>query len=184
MKKIFILFIAIACIACKPVNQPDPEYVFEKITLSDEDKAALDQIFSEYNNEISNYALPLMRHDDCEKCKAGQHKDDTEHSNEHAIVEVIGSQKELSAICPKGVRLPKLDFNNCCIVWAGVETDSSGNTFTAADLEELGNGAYCFHCIVQIKSLNCAFGEVYPYAVYSIPKELIKDIEKDIVVEY
>jgi hypothetical protein len=152
--------------------------------LSDEDKAALDQIFSECNNEISNYALPLMRHDDCEKCKAGQHKDATEHSNEHAIVEVIGSQKELSAICPKGVRLPKLDFNNCCIVWAGVETASSGNTFTAADLEELGNGAYCFHCIVQIKSLNCAFGEVYPYAVYSIPKELIKDIEKNIVVEY
>ena len=138
MKKIFILFIAIACIACKPVNQPDPEYVFEKITLSDEDKAALDQIFSEYNNAIRDYALPLMRHDDCEKCREGKHKDDTEHSNEHAIVEVIGSQKELSAICPKGVRLPKLDFNNCCIVWAGVETASSGNTFTAADLSQIG----------------------------------------------
>ena len=104
---LLIAIIVIACIGCKQGNQP--EYVFEKITLSNEDKAALDQIFSEYNNEISNYALPLMRHGDCEKCKAGQHKDYTERSNEHAIVEVIGSQKELSAICPKGVRLPKLD---------------------------------------------------------------------------
>ena len=186
MKTRFLLIamVAIVCFSCEPNNPSEqPEYVFEKITLSDEDKAALDQIFSESNNELSDYALPLMRHDDCEKCREGKHKDQTEHSNDHAIVEVIGSQKELSAICPKGAKLPDFDFNKCCIVWAGVETPSSGNKFTAANLEDLGNGDYCFHCTVQIISLNCAFGEVYPYAVYSIPKELIKNLEKNITVE-
>ena len=168
----------------KKSNQPASEYVFEKLTLSDEDKAALDQIFSESNQKISNYARPLMEHDDCEKCREGKHKDEAEHSNDHAIVEVIGSKKELSAICPKGVNLPNLDFNNCCIVWAGVETASSGNTFTAADLEELGDGNYMFHCTIKIKSLNCAIGEVYPYAVYSFSKEYIKQIEKDIRFDY
>ena len=183
MKKICILFIAIACIACKPVNQPDPEYVFEKITLSDEDKAALDQIFSEGNGAIRDYVIPLLSRDDCEKCREGKHKDLTERSNSHTIVEIIDSKKELLAICPDGVKLPNLDFKNYCIVWAGVQTPSSGNSFTSADLEDLGNGEYVFRCTIRISSINCAIGYVFPYAVYSIPKEQIKSLEKKIKMD-
>ena len=183
MKKIFILFIAIACIACKPVNQPDPEYVFEKITLSDEDKAALDQIFSEYNNAIRDYVMPLLSRDDCEKCREGKHKNAEEFRDAHTIVEIIDSKKELLAISPKGVKLPDLDFNKCCIVWAGVQTGSSGNSFTSADLEDLGNGEYVFRCTIRISSINCAIGYVFPYAVYSIPKEQIKSLEKKIKMD-
>lgn len=178
---LLIAIIAIVCIGCKQGNQT--EYVFEKITLSNEDKAALDQIFSEHNNAIRDYVMPLLSHDDCEKCSEGKHKDLTECSNSHTIVEIIDSKKELLAICPEGVKLPNLDFKNYCIVWAGVQTPSSGNSFTSADLEDLGNGEYVFRCTIRISSINCAIGYVFPYAVYSIPKELIRDIEKNIVVD-
>lgn len=183
MKKICILFIAIACIACKPVNQPDPEYVFEKITLSDEDKAALDQIFSEGNGAICDYAMPIISHNGCEKCREGKHKNAKEFRDAHTIVEIIGSKKELLAISPKGVKLPDLDFNKYCIVWAGMQTGSSGNSFTSADLVDLGNGEYVFRCTIRISSINCMIGYVFPYAVYSIPKEQIKSLEKKIKMD-
>ena len=115
---LLIAIIAIACIGCKQGNQP--EYVFEKITLSDEDKAALDQIFSEGNGAIRDYVI-----------KAEEFRD------AHTIVEIIGSKKELLAISPKGVKLPDLDFNKYCIVWAGVQTGSSGNSFTGFEISTL-----------------------------------------------
>lgn len=158
---LLIAIIAIACIGCKQGNQP--EYVFEKITLSDEDKAALDQIFWEGNGVIRDYAMPIISHNGC--------------------VEIIGSKKELLAISPKGVKLPDLDFNKCCIVWAGVQTGSSGNSFTSADLVDLGNGEYVFRCTIRISSINCEIGYVFPYAVYSIPKEQIKSLEKKIKID-
>lgn len=161
VKFFFIAIIAIACIGCKQGNQP--EYVFEKITLSDEDKAALDQIFWEGNGVIRDYAMPIISHNGC--------------------VEIIGSKKELLAISPKGVKLPDLDFNKCCIVWAGVQTGSSGNSFTSADLVDLGNGEYVFRCTIRISSINCEIGYVFPYAVYSIPKEQIKSLEKKIKID-
>lgn len=161
---LLIAIIAIACIGCKQGNQP--EYVFEKITLSDEDKAALDQIFSEGNGAIRDYVI-----------KAEEFRD------AHTIVEIIGSKKELLAISPKGVKLPDLDFNKYCIVWAGVQTGSSGNSFTSADLVDLGNGEYVFRCTIRISSINCMIGYVFPYAVYSIPKEQIKSLEKKIKMD-
>ena len=178
---LLIAIIAIACIGCKQGNQP--EYVFEKITLSDEDKAALDQIFSEGNGAIRDYAMPIISHNGCEKCREGKHKNAEEFRDAHTIVEIIDSKKELLAISPKGVKLPDLDFNKCCIVWAGVQTGSSGNSFTSADLVNLGNGEYVFRCTIRISSINCMIGYVFPYAVYSIPKEQIKSLEKKIKMD-
>lgn len=175
-KFFFIALIAIACIACEPSNQPEYLTKLEEITL--------DEIFYEGNYVIRRYTDPILN-SVCDKCKKGKHTNETERAMEHAsIVEVIGSQEELLALCPEGTQPPELDFNECCIVWAGVSTRSMGNTFSAADLEDLGDGNYCFHCTIKIRKLNQAIGYVYPYAVYPIPKELIRDIEKNIVFEY
>ena len=183
-KFFFLALIAIACIACEPSHQHQPDYLVEKVTLSVEDKATLDGIFAEYNNVIRGYAIPRIGHDTCEKCHNGSHKSVKEVRDEHRIVEVIGSQEELLALCPEGVQPLELDFNECCIVWAGLQTASSGNSFTAADLYDLGNGNYCFHCTIQNSSINCAIGYVFPYAVCSITKDQIKNLQKNIVSNY
>lgn len=175
-KFFFIALIAIACIACEPSNPSEDLTKLEEITL--------DEIFYEGNYVIRRYTDPILN-SVCDKCEKGKHTSESERAMEHAsIVEVIGSQEELLALCPEGTQPPELDFNECCIVWAGVSTGSMGNTFSAAELEDLGDGNYCFHCTIKIRQHNCAIGYVYPYAVYSITKDQIKNLQKDIVYDY
>ena len=175
-KFFFIAFIAIVCIACESSDPSEDLTKLEEITL--------DEIFYEGNYVIRRYTDPILN-SVCDKCKKGKHTSETERAMEHAsIVEVIGSQEELLALCPEGVQPLELDFNECCIVWAGLQTGSSGNSFTAANLYDLGNGNYCFHCTIQNSSINCAIGYVFPYAVCSITKDQIKNLQKNIVSNY
>ena len=162
-KFFFIALIAIACIACKPVNQP--------LVVP-----TLDEIFTQDNRIIRDYAYPILTFYECEKCAKATHKNRNEWLNAHGILEVIGSQEELLALCPEGVQPPELDFNECCIVWACCTTSSSRNEVTEAYLEDLDNGEYCFHFNVEVRSIDCAIGYAFPYVVYPAPKQQIKHI--------
>ena len=167
-KFFFIAFIAIVCIACESSDPSEDLTKLEEITL--------DEIFYEGNYVIRRYTDPILN-SVCDKCKKGKHTSETERAMEHAsIVEVIGSQEELLALCPEGVQPPELDFNECCIVWACCTTSSSRNEVTEAYLEDLDNGEYCFHFNVEVRSIDCAIGYAFPYVVYPAPKQQIKHI--------
>ena len=99
--------------------------------------------------------------------------------NGENTVNVIGSRAELYDLVGPGVfigDLKSIDFKKHCIVYGVVRTGSSGNTFSKAELYMQADGKATFQTTIDMISINCMIGYVFPYAVFDIPKKDIQQI--------
>ena len=162
--KLRFIFICMALCAmmmgCEnPNSGTNPKVGFiDKVPLTDMEQSELDAIFTERNHFLHNYAAKL---------------------NGENTVNVIGSRAELYDLVGPGVcigDLKSIDFKKHCIVYGVVRTGSSGNTFSKAELYMQADGKATFQTTIDMISINCMIGYVFPYAVFDIPKKDIQQI--------
>ena len=162
--KLRFIFICMALCAmmmgCEDPNSgTNPKIGFiDKVPLTDMEQSELDAIFTERNHFLHNYAAKL---------------------NGENSVNVIGSRAELYDLVGPGVvigDLKSIDFKKHCIVYGVVRTGSSGNTFSKAELYMQADGKATFQTTIDMISINCMIGYVFPYAVFDIPKKDIQQI--------
>ena len=162
--KLRFIFICVALCAvmmgCEDPNSgTSPKVGFiDKVPLTDMEHSELDAIFTERNHFLHNYAAKL---------------------NGENTVNVIGSRAELYDLVGPGVvigDLKSIDFKKHCIVYGVVRTGSSGNTFSKAELYMQADGKATFQTTIDMISINCMIGYVFPYAVFDIPKKDIQQI--------
>jgi hypothetical protein len=160
-KSLFIIMILCTMMmGCEnPNSGTNPNVGFvEKVPLTDIEQSELDAIFTERNHYLHNYASTL---------------------NGENTVNVIGSRAELYDLVGPGVfigDLKSIDFKKHCIVYGVVRTGSSGNTFSKAELYMQADGKATFQTTIDMISIDCMIGYVFPYAVFDIPKKDIQQI--------
>lgn len=129
----------------------------EKVLLTQQENEVLQQILSRKNPLMSEFIKTF------------------ESISEEVIL--IGSQEELLEICPDSITPPTIDFQQHCLIYGLVATPTSTSLTREVELFLQENRDATFYAKLVANSIDGVLGLAFPYAVFAIPKDKIRDLD-------